>query len=121
MFHFLFMLAPSAAPVLRVNSTTPTSITIAWDEIPCHMRNGKIDRYILHFTSISNCCRANTTVINATIKEFTFRELIPRQSYKILIRADSQSDTFNVHRGNFSPPLYANTSAYRGSSNIPYV
>jgi len=97
MFHFLFMLAPSASPVLRVNSTTQTSITIEWDVIPCHMRNGKIYRYILNFNSISTCCMANITVIDAPIRAVTFRKLIPRQSYRILIRADSRDDGLSEH------------------------
>ena len=82
--------APSVPPVLRVTSATPTTISIAWDEIPCLMRNGMIIRYVVSFCHVSVInCQSFTEVIDVSNRTLTFKKLIPRSSYNIAIRADS--------------------------------
>ena len=104
--------APSEPPVLRVTSATPTTISIAWSEIPCLMRNGMIFRYIVSFCHVSvTNCEPLTNVSNGA---FTFNKLIPRSSYNIAIRADSLSVTEIPYIGPLSPPITADTAAPQG-------
>ena len=114
--------APSLPPVLRVTSATPTTISIAWDEIPCLMRNGMIFRYIVSFCQVSvTNCQSFTIVTDVSNRTLTFNNLIPRSSYNIAIRADSQDlVTFILYAGSFSQ-VTADTAASQGSYAIIFI
>ena len=109
--------APAISPVLRMTSTTPTTISITWDEIPCLMRNGRIFRYVLSFCSVSvSDCQSLTTINNTSITNITFSGLIPRNSYTISIRADTFMERY--FEGPLSSPVKMNTSTAKGVHHI---
>ena len=96
-----------------MTSVTPTTISIAWDEIPCRMRNGRIFRYIVSFRDVSVTIHPSFTIVNDfSNRTHTFEYLIPRSSYNIAIRADSEDPvTLFYYTGPFSPPITAETAA----------
>ena len=106
-WHF-FSPAPSVAPAIRVTSTTSTSISIAWEEITCLQRNGIIYRYVV------SSCLATASSCSSLIRVegddvanrvLTITDLIPRTSYNIAIRADTEDADLNSYGGQFSSPL----------------
>ena len=119
-YHLLFLeliLAPSVPPVLRVTSATPTTISIAWDEIPCLMRNGRIFRYIVSFCHVSVAinCQSFTIITDISNGTLTFNNLIPRSSYNITIRADSEDPVILIpYTGSLSQPITADAAAPQG-------
>ena len=111
-----FILAPLVPPVLRVTSATPTTISIAWDEILCLMRNGRIFRYIVPFCHVSvTKCQSLTIVNDVSYGTLTSNNMIPRSSYNITIRADSEDPVKLIpYTGYFSQPITADTAAPQG-------
>ena len=99
-----------------MTSATPTTISIAWDEIPCLMRNGMICRYIVLFCHVSvTNCQSFTIVTDVSNRALTYSNLIPRSSYNIAIRADSQDPpTLVLYTGSLSSPITASTAAPQG-------
>ena len=119
-WHF-FSPAPSVVPALRVTSTTSTSISIAWDEIPCLDRNGMIFRYLVSYClpTVSSC----TSVIrvnDVAISVLTITDLIPRTSYNIAIRIDTEDASDIIYFGQFSSPLTAETAVPQGQYSVLY-
>ena len=107
--------APSVPPVVRVTSATPTTISIAWDEIPCLMRNGMIFRYVVSFCHASIIKCQSLTSVASVSREFSFDHLILRSSYNIAIRADSLDPVLHTpHLGPFSSTITADTSSPQG-------
>jgi len=58
-------------------------------------------------------CRSVRAVSNVT-RALNFTGLIPRLSYNIAIRADSQDLKFNAYTGLFSQPISADTAKPQG-------
>ena len=109
-------LAPSEPPALRVTSATPTTISIAWDEIPCLMRNGMIFRYVVSFCHVSVInCVTFTIVTDVSNRTLTFSNLIPRIFYNLAVRADSQDlMTLIAYTGTFSSPITTESTSPQG-------
>ena len=117
-WHF-FSPAPSVAPALLVTSTTPTSISIAWEEIPCLQRNGRVFRYLVSYclSTVSSCSPLIpiTGVVNRVL---TITDFIPRTSYNIAIRADTQDANLDTYSGQLSSPLTSETAVPQGQCSV---
>ena len=113
--------APSVAPALRVTSTTSTSISTAWDEIPCLQRNGRIYRYIVSYSlATASSGSSLIPVTDVTNRVLTITDLIPRTSYNIAIRADTEDAINNIYSGQYSSPLTAETAVPQGQYSVFY-
>ena len=87
-----YVAAPSSSPEsLRVSSTSPTSISITWGDVPCRERNvDMITGYnVTYFcTHHSRPCGNQTVqVLGEDNKTFTASQLIPRTNYTFEVRA----------------------------------
>ena len=86
--HVLYTAAPSASPVdLMVSSTSPTSISLSWGEVPCVDRNvDRITGYqIVTRTTSDNVIRDRER--DHSTRMFTATHLIPRTSYTFEVNA----------------------------------
>ena len=78
-------LAPTAAPAnVRITSTTTTTLTYAWDHIPCGSRGGSIS---YKYTLDSIPPEAGTTTATTT----TLTGLGPCTSYLFKVRATNDA------------------------------
>ncbi len=113
---FSFSLAPpTTAPSLITQSSSPISITLTWDEIPCLQRNGVIARYIVFICQVTDSYCVGTFITNVgTNRIYNFTQLIPRTLYNISIRADSEDSTFTTFWGSPSQPISVVTAAHQG-------
>ncbi len=74
-----------------------------------------IARYIVTICQVTDSDCVGTSNANArTDRMYTFTQLIPRTSYNISIRADSQDSTFTTFAGSFSTPISVETAAPQG-------
>ena len=83
-----FIPVPSSPPEsLNVSSTSPTSISITWGDVPCRERNvDMITGYRVKYHSNYSNPHGNQTV-QADNKTFTASQLIPRTNYTFEVRA----------------------------------
>ncbi len=85
--------APTSPPDnLTVTSTSPTSISILWGNIPCAERNGDIYYYIVQYNPTSDPSDTRDYAfdfnINSTVSstvEFTVEGLISRTEYAFVV------------------------------------
>ena len=96
--------APSSPPEsLRISSTSPTSISITWGDVPCRERNvDMITGYnVTYFcTNHSRPCGYQTVqVLGEDNKTFTANQLIPRTNYTFEVRAFYSHSTNNFTVG----------------------
>ena len=117
-----YSVAPSAAPTsLNVTSITLTSISIAWDRVPCLERNADITQY-----DVSHCLASDSScgtieivpfVDNMANRVLNITGLIPRTNYIIRISADHINfDSRMYLLGPYSEPLIAETAVIQGES-----
>ncbi len=112
---YFVIVAPPTTPSPNIHSFSPTSITIAWNEIPCLERNGVISRYIFSICQVTDSGCVGTSIANVgTNRIYNVTQLIPRTSYNISIRADSEDSTFMAFTGSFSSPISAETAVPEG-------
>ncbi len=78
-------IAPTTAPKPRLISKTPISLTVAWDEIPCSMRNGRIKGYV--FTLYSVMGQVINSIPQLRSNNIRITNLIPRSMYSIEVTA----------------------------------
>ena len=100
--HVLYTAAPSAPPVdLMVSSTSPTSISLSWEEVPCAGRNvDRITEYqIVTRTTSDNVIRGR--VRRHGTRMFTANRLIPRTNYTFEVTA--RYDDINLNNPLFGP------------------
>ena len=86
--HVLYTAAPSAPPVdLMVSSTSPTSISLSWGEVPCLDRNvdGITGYQIVIRTTSDDVIRGRERDHSTRI--FTANGLIPRTNYTFEVNA----------------------------------
>ena len=90
--------APSSPPKsLNVSSTSPTSISITWGDVPCRERNvDMITGYSVTYFCIDHshpCGNQTVQVLGEDNKTFTASQLIPRTNYTFEVMAfhDNQS------------------------------
>ena len=86
----IYFEAPSSPPKsLRISSTSSTSISITWGDVPCRERNvDMITGYSVTYICNDNCSSpfGNETV-EAHSRTFTASRLIPRTNYTFEVRA----------------------------------
>ena len=83
--------ATSPPEGLTVTSTSSTSISIMWGEVPCSGRNAEIHAYILNYYPIDSLRDQNGGVLGSTglsNRVFTASGLIPRTRYTFEVRAN---------------------------------
>ena len=102
MCHVLYTAAPSA-PLddLMVSSTSPTSISLSWGQVPCAGRNvDRITGYqIVIRTTSDNAIRRRIRDHNTRM--FTANRLIPRTNYTFEVNA--RYDDINLNNPLFGP------------------
>ena len=82
--------APSGPPSsLTVNGTTTlTSITVQWGEVPCEDRNGEITGYMVQYTAENPPHNGTMAVSEADTGKVVVGDLLPRTSYRFSVRAE---------------------------------
>ena len=94
---FIHVSAPSPPESLRVSSTSPTSISITWGDVPCRERNvDMITGYSVKYLSNHSNPHGNQMV--QAKRTFTASKLIPRTNYTFEVRAfyDHSTNNFTV-------------------------
>jgi len=83
----MFTVAPTASPTPILIATSPTSVTVAWNGLPCQDQNGPILEYEITVcqSHVTNCSRI--VVVNANSNVSTLERLLPSRTYGIGIRA----------------------------------
>ena len=111
--HVLYTAAPSAPPRdLMVSSTSPTSISLSWGEVPCTDRNvDRITGYqIVTRTTSDNVIRGMER--DHSTRMFTVNHLIPRTNYTFAVNA--RYDHINLNN-----PLFGPAAVLTGVTAIP--
>ena len=111
--HVLYTAAPSAPPVdLIVSSTSPTSISLSWGEVPCADRNvnGITGYQIVTRTTSDNEIRGRERDHSARM--FTVDRLIPRTNYTFEVNA--RYDDVNLN-----DPLFGPAAVITGVTAVP--
>ena len=117
------ILTGPASPVqdLVVVSATPTSITLAWDQIPCEDRNTEITHYLLKYRRASeNSTASNSLQFGVTGRRLrTITGLVPRTSYQILVEASHINIDSQLYL--YSPPATANAATEIPQGNVQFI
>ena len=94
-----YVTAPSSPPKsLRVSSTSPTSISITWGDVPCRERNvDTITGYRVKYHS--NHLNPHGNQIVQANRTFTASQLIPRTTYTFEVMAFYSRSTNNFTLG----------------------
>ena len=111
--HVLYTAAPSAPPVdLMVTSTSPTSISLSWGEVPCLDWNvdGITGYQIVTRTTSDNMIRDRERDHRTTM--FTANHLIPRINYTFEVNA--RYDDINLNN-----PLFGPAAVITGVTGVP--
>ena len=86
---FVTNVAPSGSPSsIMFSSTTLTSITVQWGEVPCEDRNGEIMGYMVQYTADDPPHTGTMAVSGVDNRVAVVSDLLPRTSYSILVRAE---------------------------------
>ena len=112
--HVLYTAAPSAPPTdLMVSSTSPTSISLSWGEVPCTDRNvDRITGYkIVTRTTSDNVIRDRER--NHRTRMFTANHLIPRTNYTFAV--DARYDNYF----SFYFPFHGPAAVVTGVTVVP--
>lgn len=85
-FHFHFnSLAPTAPPeAISFEDSSPTSITISWDPVPCGHRNGNITSYVVMFRENGSNMFHNRTSTGIKLR-FEITGLEPSTQYELKV------------------------------------
>ena len=99
-------IAPSSGPTsLRAMSVTSTSITIAWDNIPCMDRNTNITGYLVnYFAEVDNFLTMKVKLVMKTLYMAT--GLLPRIKYNFTVSL--------VYEGTFDDQFYSTITVPTG-------
>ena len=91
--HILYTAAPYAPPV---SSTSPTSISLSWGEVPCVDRNvdGITGYQIVIRTTSDNVIRGRER--DHSITMFTANRLIPRTNYTVEVNARYEDNRLSL-------------------------
>ena len=111
--HVLYTAAPSAPPVdLMVSSTSPTSISLSWGEIPCLDRNvDRITGYQIVTRTTSDNVTRNRDRDHRT-RMFTANRLIPRTNY--IFAVNTRYDDIDLNN-----PLHGPAAVITGVTAVP--
>ena len=98
-FFVCVSIAPSSGPTsLRAMSVTSTSITIAWDNIPCMDRNTNITGYsVNYFAEVNDFLTMKVEFVMETLYMAT--GLLPRIKYNFTVSL--------MYEGTFDDQLYS--------------
>ena len=98
--------APSSPPAdLQVSPTSPTSITITWNRVPCEDRNSEINLYIGAYQPTQFATsQMGFSVTDISNRVYTAMGLIPRTSYTLQIAAASEDNSKFPPTILFGPP-----------------
>ena len=108
--HVLYTAAPSAPPHdLKVSSTSPTSISLSWGEVPCVDRN--VDR-ITGYRIVTRTTFDNELRGRERARIFTANHLIPRTNYTFEVNA--RYDDINLNN-----PLFGPAAVITGLTAVP--
>ena len=102
--HVLYTAAPSAPPKnLMVTSTSPTNISLSWEEVECGNRNadGITGYRIVTRTTFDNELRGRER--DHSTRMFTANHLIPRTNYTFEVNA--RYDDINLNNPLFGPAV----------------
>ena len=111
--HVLYTAAPSAPPDdLIVSSTSPTSISLSWGEVPCDNRNvdGITGYQIVTRTTSDYEIRRRER--DHSTRMFTTNHLIPRTNYTFEVNA--RYDDINLNN-----PLFGPAAVITGVTAVP--
>ena len=111
--HVLYTAAPSAPPKnLMVTSTSPTNISLSWEEVECVNRNvdGITGYQIVTRTTSDNVIRGRER--DHSVRMFTDDRLIPRTNYTFEINA--RYDDINLNN-----PLFGPAAVITGVTAVP--
>ena len=110
--HVLYTAAPSPPIDLIVSSTSPTSISLSWGEVPCADRNvdGITGYQIVTRTTSDNVIRDRER--DHTTRMFTANHLIPRTNYTFEVNA--RYDHINLNN-----PLFGPAAVITGVTAVP--
>ena len=109
----MYTAAPSAPPVDRiVSSTSPTSISLSWGEVPCLDRNvdGITGYQIVTRTTSDNVIRDRER--DHSTRMFTVNRLIPRTNYTFEVNARYDDIILNN-------PLFGPAAVITGVTAVP--
>ena len=89
--------APSGSPSsIMFSSTTLTSISVQWGEVPCEDRNGEITGSIVEYSSTSPSHSGTQTVSGADTRTAVLGGLLPSTTYTFTVRAQGAPTTASV-------------------------
>ena len=111
--HVLYTAAPSAPPDdLMVFSTSPTSISLSWGEVPCDNRNvDRITGYqIVTRTTSDNVIRDR--IRDHSTRMFTVNGLIPRTNYTFEVNTRYEDNQLSL-------PLFGPAAVITGVTAVP--
>ncbi len=104
--------APTTTPDgLTVTSTSPTSISIMWETVPCAGRNAEITQYTVFYNPTSDPSdRISGSVMDTSNRVFTASKLIPRTEYTIEVYPDHIDFTDRIFLTGVSPATITMTT-----------
>ena len=111
--YHVYCAAPSAPPNnLVISSTSPTSISLSWEEVPCVDRNvdGITGYQIVYRTTSDNEIRGRER--DHSTRMFTVNGLIPRINYTFEVNANH--DDINLIF-----PLFGPAAVITGDTAVP--
>ena len=73
------------------SSTSSSTITVQWGEVPCADQNGAITGYSVQYGVMGST--QTTTVNGATVNETTIEDLMPSTTYSIRVAAVNSAGT----------------------------
>ncbi len=85
---FLLTLVPTGGVQNLQTMSTPSSVTLQWDQVPCFTRNSLITGYTVIFGPELTSTRTTKSIAERT---FTASNLIPRTNYAFQVSAFSTS------------------------------
>ncbi|XP_036166016.1 interleukin-31 receptor subunit alpha [Myotis myotis] len=91
--------APSVGPVTKVEGIGVNTVTIRWEEIPKHLRNGFIRNYTIFYQPSSGEEFAKT--VGASTLQCGLESLTRRTSYYVWVMASTSAGGFNGTTINF--------------------
>ncbi|XP_059551025.1 interleukin-31 receptor subunit alpha [Myotis daubentonii] len=90
---------PSVGPVTKVEGIGVNTVTIRWEEIPKHLRNGFIRNYTIFYQPAGGGEFAKT--VGASTLQYGLESLTRRTSYYVWVMASTSAGSFNGTTINF--------------------
>ena len=119
LYSNVFSTVPSSPPLnVRVTATTYTSITVAWDPIPCLLQNNVIEEYRTHVAFSRNGFLAiHGSSTGTTGNSYTANGLQPATGYFFQVYSVVPGNI----RGMNAPPLHTSTLCECKDKNLAII